>query len=167
MLLLQLVAALALGALHLQTGAAPTQGGLHPPAAGPPAAECLLPKANDNRCCKPGSVHHGFNRPCDDPGFAASHAFCNASLNHAARIQDVISRMSIEEKIHNLGIASRINSSGLDVYSFWSEGTHGVAGGGSVARSQFAMPITTSQAFNRSLWRATGAQIGPFAKSWH
>ena len=40
---------------------------------------------------------------------------------------------------------------------YWLEG---VAGSGSVARSQFAMPITTAQAFNRSLWRATGAQIG-------
>lgn len=56
--------------------------------------------------------------------------------------------------------AQAIKSSGLDLYNWWSEGTHGVASGGSVARSQFAMPITTAQSFNRSLWRATAAQIG-------
>jgi hypothetical protein len=90
--------------------------------------------------------------------------------------------MSLKEKVENMGSAGTIPSSELELYNWcestkyslaiaivicgltalllrWSEGTHGVASGGSVARSQFAMPITTGQSFNRSLWRATGAQI--------
>ncbi len=68
--------------------------------------------------------------------------------------------MSLQEKVDNMGSAGAIPSSELQLYNWWSEGTHGVASGGSVARSQFAMPITTAQSFNRSLWRATGAQVG-------
>ena len=116
--------------------------------------------ANDNRCCKPGSKDRGFNRPCDDRAFAAAHMFCNATESHAVRIDDIVGRMTMAEKLSSLGSASDIPSSGLQLYNWWSEGTHGVAGSGSVARSQFAMPITTSQSFNRSLWQATGAQIG-------
>jgi hypothetical protein len=146
---------------------AATQGPCPPPTPpappGPPSphptAQCLLPEANDNRCCKPGAKDGSFNRPCDDPTFAANHSFCNVSLGVAARLEDIISRMSTEEKSKNLGSASAIPSSQLSLYNFWSEGTHGVASGGSVARSQFAMPITTAQSFNRSLWKATGAQI--------
>ena len=127
---------------------------------GPPPAQCLLPPFDDGKCCKPGTHDRGFNRPCDSPAFAAAHAFCNASLGHPARIDDVLSRMTAAEKAKCLGTACSIASSGLSLYDWWSEGTHGVAGSGSVARSQFAMPITTAQSFNRSLWHATGAQIG-------
>ena len=61
-----------------------------------------------------------------------------------------------------LGVASAsaTPSSNLTLYNWWSESTDGVAGTGSRPRSQFAMPITTAQSFNRSLWVATGAQIG-------
>ena len=132
----------------------------------PPGPKCLLPAANfpaggKPRCCQAGSIHKtDYNRPCDDANFSASHAFCNMTLGHAARIDDILSRMSVAEKLQNMNSASATPSSNLHLYNWWSEGTHGVAGTGSRARSQFAMPITTAQSFNRSLWRATGAQIG-------
>ena len=123
------------------------------------AAKCLLPYANHppgtpGRCCKPGTRDRGFNRPCDSASFAAAHAFCNASLSHEVRLTDLISHMSMSEKVDNLNAASATPSAGLKLYNWWSEGTHGVASGSSVPRTQFAMPITTAQSFNRSLWRA-------------
>jgi hypothetical protein len=71
-----------------------------------PRSQCLLPKANDGRCCKPGTKDRGFNRPCDDSAFAAAHAFCNTTLGWRARIDDIIGRMSRAEKIDNLNSAS-------------------------------------------------------------
>ena len=58
-------------------------------------------------------------------------------------------------------------SLGLSSYNWWSEATHGVEsnGGRSFPTTNFAFPITTAMSFNRSLWRATGAQIGREARA--
>ena len=54
-------------------------------------------------------------------------------------------------------------------YDWWSEATHGVASGNhgahDVSTTNFAFPITTGMAFNRSLWRATGRAIGIEARA--
>ena len=44
--------------------------------------------------------------------------------------------MTAKEKAGCLGTGCPIGSSNLTHYDWWSEGTHGVAGSGSVARSQ-------------------------------
>merc|ERR1719199_723092 len=77
----------------------------------------------------------------------------------------MISRMTLAEKIGNLGNnAVAIDSLGLPKYNWWSEATHGIASGRNDAQtpyeSNFAFPITTAMSFNRTLWHATGAQIG-------
>ena len=52
----------------------------------------------------------------------------------------------------------------LPARSWWSEATHGISHVSYTptlpAASNTALPITTSCSFNRSLWKATGNQIG-------
>ena len=55
---------------------------------------------------------------------------------------------------------------------WWSEATHGLSGPGVhhnaalPGGSNTALPITTSCSFNRSLWHATGNQIGREARAF-
>jgi hypothetical protein len=54
--------------------------------------------------------------------------------------------------------------------SWWSEAAHGVSHVNNVAPTPWAsntiLPITASCAFNRSLWTATGNQIGREARAF-
>ena len=108
--------------------------------------------------------------PCynaSDP--QAGLPWCNGSLPLPTRVADMIGRMTLEEKIAQLGTsAPAIASLGLPGYQWWSEASHGVASGGHGAKTpttNFPFPITTGMSFNRSLWRATGAAIGTEARA--
>ena len=102
---------------------------------------------------------------------ASSQPFCDETLPLAERVTDMLSRMTLAEKIAQLGTpAPPIPSLGFNTsYDWWSEASHGVAseshGARDVSTTNFAFPITTGMAFNRSLWRATGAAIGVEARA--
>ena len=108
--------------------------------------------------------------PCINASFAASkQRWCDHTLPLSERVDDMVSRMSLKEKIGALRDESApIPSLELPYYDWWSEATHGVASGGHGARNtdaepyqtNFPFPITTGMAFNRTLWLKTGAQIG-------
>jgi beta-glucosidase-like glycosyl hydrolase len=91
--------------------------------------------------------------------------FCNVKLPIMERVEDAIGRMTLDEKISNLGSgAGSIKGLGLNSYNWWSEATHGISHNRNDARTpyetNFAFPITTAMSFNRSLWWSTGSQIG-------
>lgn len=59
---------------------------------------------------------------------AAQLPFCNASLARSARVEDVVSRLSLAEKASLLGNgAAAVPRIGLAAYQWWNEGLHGVA----------------------------------------
>jgi beta-glucosidase-like glycosyl hydrolase len=97
--------------------------------------------------------------------------FCDPTLDIDDRVRDAISRMSLDEKINIMGTnGGPINSLGLSVgYNWWSEATHGVqtfrADQSSPFTTNFAFPIATAMSFNRTLWWATGSQIGHEARA--
>ena len=107
-----------------------------------------------------------LNNPCTNATSPqAKLPWCDPTLGVEARVADMVARMSISEKIAQLGTsAPPIPSLGLNAYNWWSEATHGEASGGHGARdtptTNFPFPITTAMSFNRSLWRATGGAIG-------
>ena len=77
----------------------------------------------------------------------------------------MISRMTLAEKIGSLGSSKNaIPSLGLPSYSWRSEAEHGIE----YARfdkltpyaTDFAFPTTLAMSFNKSLFRAIGAQVG-------
>ena len=103
----------------------------------------------------------------------AAWTICDVTASLDARAADIVSRLSLADKV-NLTVMGPFNVSsvdGLDAYSWWSEATHGVDGvtgfGQNYFRpaTNFPLPISTSCAFNRSLWTATGNQIGREARA--
>ena len=103
---------------------------------------------------------------------------CDELQPLAARARDVVARISTADKIQMLsggqccGQASgpAAPSIRLDAYNWWSEITHGLAfetyDTVLNASSNTALPITTSCAFNRSLWYATGNLLGREARAY-
>ena len=92
--------------------------------------------------------------------------FCDPTLSLDARVADMLNRTTTPEKILLLGNrGTAIAGLGTEPYNWWSEASTGIANwverrGTSTETTKFAFPITTAMSFNRSLWFATGAQIG-------
>eukprot|EP00937_MAST-01D_sp_MAST-1D-sp2_P000103 g103.t1 len=113
-----------------------------------------------------------LNNPCIDSSANFSlMPWCNHLLPIDVRVADMVSRMTIAEKIAQLDTeAPAIASLGLAPYNWWSEATHGLShvnnSRPTPASTNFAFPITTAAAFNRSLWRATGAAISREARAF-
>ena len=107
---------------------------------------------------------------------------CDSTTALDARSADIVARISVADKIQLLSggvypgdknpmtVGVGAPSIGLPVYNWWSEATHGLLfvdfAGDLPLASNTALPITTSCAFNRSLWRATGQQIGREARAF-
>lgn len=105
----------------------------------------------------------------DKAGKFAAMPWCDATKPIDDRVADMVGRMSVAEKIGALGTGTpAIPSLGLPAYDWWSEAPSGVAtdghGVGNTNTMKFAFPITTDMSFNRSMWKATGAQIGREAR---
>lgn len=104
----------------------------------------------------PKLVDYKLEYACDGVWFP----FCNTSMSDEDRITDLISRLTISEKVAQLvNTAPNVSRLGLPAYQWWGEGLHGVAvspsvhfGGNVPAATSFPLPILTSASFNRSLW---------------
>ena len=95
------------------------------------------------------------------------YPFCNTSLSVAARVDDLIGRLALEEKPFllvareaPLGNISRI---GLPAYDWGGNCIHGVQSRctkSGVCPTSFPNPIGLGATFNRSVWSGMGAVIG-------
>jgi len=108
---------------------------------------------------------NGLNNPCmDSTGPYHAQPWCNVTLDIDVRVADMISRMTIAEKIPTLDTsAPGIQSLGLNGYNWWEEASTGVSNNHQTTK--FAYPITTGMSFNRTLWQLTGRQIGHEARA--
>ncbi|GMH59653.1 hypothetical protein TL16_g02872 [Triparma laevis f. inornata] len=108
--------------------------------------------------------------PCVDTTDFLTADFCNVTLPLSARVADAIKRMTLDEKISALDSDTpEIPSLGLNRYNWWSEASSGVdthgADDSGTKTTKFAFPITTGMSFNRTMWKATGQQIGREARA--
>jgi beta-D-xylosidase 4 len=98
---------------------------------------------------------------------------CNPALGWEARMADLLSRMTVEEKISWLGTTSpAIPRLGLPAYEWWSEALHGVANspgvewGGSIPwATSFPEPLGLAASFDRRLVREVAATISTEARA--
>src|ERR1700748_1177974 len=75
------------------------------------------------------------------------------------RVNDLVSRMTMEEKISQLVNQSReISRLQVPTYDWWSEALHGVAGPG--VATVFPEPIGLAATFDPALIHQVGAAIG-------
>ena len=124
-----------------------------------------------------------YTRVCDPARFAAlgldasRFRYCDASLPYSARVRDLVGRMTLEEKVRNLGDqAEGAPRVGLPPYKWWSEALNGLSSTGPTTlfddlRSRpgnhsgratvnngtvFANVINSAASFNETLWKAIG-----------
>lgn len=92
---------------------------------------------------------------------ACSGADCpylNTALAPEARAKDLISRMTLEEKAHQLGhTAPAIPRLGVPEYNWWNEGLHGVARAG--IATVFPQAIGMSASWDPALMRQVGETV--------
>lgn len=98
-------------------------------------------------------------------GLTRSLRFCRTSVPIHVRVQDLIGRLTLQEKIRLLvNNAAAVPRLGIQGYEWWSEALHGVSnvgpgtkfGGAFPGATSFPQVITTAAAFNESLWEEIG-----------
>ena len=114
-----------------------------------------------------------MRNPCLNGSRWSHLPFCDTTLGLDERAADIVQRLSAAERITALGSQDAgFPSVGLLPYDWWSEATHGIShvrdgpNSSTPFESNFALPITTAAAFNRSLWMATGRAIGTEARAF-
>jgi beta-glucosidase-like glycosyl hydrolase len=94
--------------------------------------------------------------------------FCDRSLPIERRVADLVARMTVEEKISQLGDESpAVPRLGVPAYKWWSEALHGVSDHGRGvhlngtlrAATSFPQVILTAASFNPHIWYRIGQVI--------
>ncbi|XP_047072311.1 probable beta-D-xylosidase 7 [Lolium rigidum] len=111
-----------------------------------------------------------------DPPFScgapSSAPFCDRKLPIEQRAGDLVSKLTLEEKISQLGDESpAVARLGVPAYKWWSEALHGVAWSRGIhlnaslrAATSFPQVILTAASFNPDLWYRIGQAIGVEAR---
>jgi len=90
--------------------------------------------------------------------------FRNANLSMESRIKDLLSRLTLEEKISLLGYkSSAVPRLGIPAYNWWNEGLHGVARAG--LATVFPQAIGMAATFNDSLLKEVANVISTEARA--
>lgn len=93
------------------------------------------------------------------------YPFCNVSLPISNRAHDVVSRLTLDEKVLQLvNGAPAIPRLGISEYEWWSEALHGVSRHGKgvrfngtiTASTMFPQVILTAASFDSRLWYRIG-----------
>ncbi|HXB96136.1 MAG TPA: glycoside hydrolase family 3 N-terminal domain-containing protein, partial [Puia sp.] len=90
--------------------------------------------------------------------------FRNKALPVADRVKDLLSRLSLEEKISLLGYRSKaVDRLSIPAYNWWNEGLHGVARAGEA--TVFPQAIGMAASFDDRLLRLIGDAISTEARA--
>ncbi|CAH9137743.1 unnamed protein product [Cuscuta epithymum] len=103
-----------------------------------------------------------------------SFRFCQTNLSISFRVKDLVSRLTLDEKIAQLvSSAPAIPRLGIPAFEWWSEALHGVADTGKgisfagkiKAATSFPQVILTAASFDEYLWYRIGQVIGREARA--
>eukprot|EP00249_Psilotum_nudum_P013885 c24568_g1_i1 orf=97-2478(+) len=106
----------------------------------------------------------------------SSLPFCNVSLPRKDRVLDLISRLTLQEKVSQLrNGAPALPALGIPAYQWWSEALHGLSDNGPGVRfgdevpavTTFPQVILTAASFNSSLWYLIAQAISTEARAMH
>ncbi|GMY38770.1 putative beta-D-xylosidase 5 [Fagus crenata] len=91
--------------------------------------------------------------------------FCNTSLSYVDRAKDLVSRLTLQEKVQNLvNDATGISRLGVPPYQWWSEALHGVA----VSRgTHFNATVPGATSFPATLWYMIGKTVSTEARAMY
>ncbi|PWA81900.1 glycoside hydrolase family 3 C-terminal domain-containing protein [Artemisia annua] len=106
-----------------------------------------------------------------------SYAFCDSSLNVKTRVNDLMKRLTLEEKIGYLvNNASSIDRLGIAKYNWWSEALHGLSDTGRgtsfsddlvPGATSFPQVILTAASFNETLFKTIGKAVSTEARAMY
>ncbi|KAJ3681347.1 hypothetical protein LUZ60_015836 [Juncus effusus] len=105
---------------------------------------------------------------CAPGGPTSNLPFCRVTLPIKSRVQDLIGRLTRDEKVRLLvNNAAGVPRLGIDGYEWWSEALHGVSntgpgvkfGGQFPGATSFPQVITSAASFNASLWELIGQVV--------
>lgn len=94
-----------------------------------------------------------------------NYTFCDSTLDVKTRVDDLVKRLTLQEKIVNLvNGAGGVSRLGVPKYQWWSEALHGVSNVGPGVHfsgpvpgaTSFPQVICTAASFNISLFEAIG-----------
>ncbi|KAL3635304.1 NAD(P)H-dependent D-xylose reductase (XR) [Castilleja foliolosa] len=113
---------------------------------------------------------------CDasaNPG-TNNFTFCNSSLDVKARVDDLVSKLTLQEKIGWLMSGSKgVSRLGIPNYEWWSEALHGVAGPGTKftdpvpGATSFPQVILTAATFDESLFETIAKVVSTEARAMY
>src|ERR1700761_4177912 len=90
----------------------------------------------------------------------------NAKLPIEKRIDDLISRLTLEEKASLVGYRSKaVERLGIPAYNWWSEGLHGVARAGDA--TIYPQAIAMAATFNPDLIKKVASDVSTEARAKH
>ncbi|XP_073126538.1 probable beta-D-xylosidase 5 [Henckelia pumila] len=143
---------------------------------------CALPRMKDSM----STVNGNYTHVCDAMRFfelglnVKDFAYCDTSLPYEVRVKDLIDRMTLSEKVNQIGdTAYGVTRIGLPAYEWWSEALHGVSDVGQWGHkasyfdeevpgaTSFPTVITTAASFNKSLWKHIGQVVSTEARAMH
>ncbi|EPS70883.1 hypothetical protein M569_03875, partial [Genlisea aurea] len=112
---------------------------------------------------------------CDSSNAATrTLLFCRTSLPIRRRVEDLVSRLTLEEKISQLvNSAAAIPRLGIPAYEWWSEALHGVSNyglgvsfsGKITGATSFPQVILSAATFDSRLWYRIGKAAGTEARA--
>ncbi|THF96881.1 hypothetical protein TEA_021291 [Camellia sinensis var. sinensis] len=114
--------------------------------------------------------------PCTPPLHNSHLLFCNTSVPIQTRAQNLLSLLTLQEKINLLANnATPISRFSISAYEWWSESLHGLASNGPgvtftgpvSSATVFPQVLLTTASFNRSLWFLIGKAIGVEARAMY
>ncbi|KAL5844243.1 hypothetical protein ACOSQ4_010201 [Xanthoceras sorbifolium] len=121
------------------------------------------------------STQPPFSCDSSDPS-TKSYTFCKTTLPTSQRVRDLVSRLTLDEKISQLvNSAPPIPRLGIPGYEWWSEALHGVANAGRGIRfngtikgaTTFPQVILTAASFDSYMWYRIGQAIGTEARAMY
>src|SRR5688500_16095683 len=98
--------------------------------------------------------------------YAAEPAFRNLALSFEERAADLVSRMTLEEKVAHLGNSNPgVPRLGVPAYDWWNESLHGVARAG--AATVFPQAIGLAATFDPALMHEVATVISDEGRAKH
>nr|GFC60641.1 probable beta-D-xylosidase 7 [Tanacetum cinerariifolium] len=97
---------------------------------------------------------------CKQPSSSTTFPFCNVTLPISERANDVVSRLTLDEKVMQLvNGATGVERLGVSEYEWWSEALHGVSRHGKgvrfngtiTASTMFPQVVLTAATFDESV----------------
>ncbi|XP_047340618.1 probable beta-D-xylosidase 7 [Impatiens glandulifera] len=114
---------------------------------------------------------------CDESNpSTSSYPFCKSSLPIPKRVEDLLKRLTLQEKISQLvNSATGIPRLGIPFYEWWQEALHGVSRHGKGVRfngtittaTSFPQVILTAASFDLQLWFRIAQAIGKEARGMY